>query len=121
LNFEDRLKTAHFTQTELHVGSSFGEKSKQGSSPQDSSVIFEAVGGNTLLTRNPTAREETLSNPMFWRVIEQSEYKPVITLLSKQQQEEISSELVLVKGFLHILLDRDQPFRIFYFTYLSTN
>ncbi|CAF3745648.1 unnamed protein product [Rotaria sp. Silwood1] len=87
---EDRFKTAYLTQTELRLGSSFGNKSKKESSKQDSSITFEAVGGNTLLARNPTAWEETLSNPIFWRVIEQSEYKSVITLLSKQQQEAIS-------------------------------
>ncbi|CAF3762825.1 unnamed protein product [Rotaria sp. Silwood1] len=62
---------------------------KETSAPSKGPTI-PAVGGNTLLARNPTAWEETLSNPIFWRVIEQNEYKSVITLLSKQQQEAIS-------------------------------
>ncbi|UJR19599.1 hypothetical protein I4U23_022733 [Adineta vaga] len=86
---ETRVKTALSKQNDLHRSSIAGKRSKRGSSEQNSSVTFEAVGGDTLLVRNPTAWEETLNNPMLWRVIDQRHCKSVLTLLSDKQQEAI--------------------------------
>jgi hypothetical protein len=99
-------RTAFSEQTEIHLGHSSAERSRQECSQQDSSITFQAVGGNTFLSRDPTAWRETLADPMFWRVIQQSDYKPVVTLLNKQQQEAINSKSFLVKILLHIFLNR---------------
>jgi hypothetical protein len=96
-DIEARFKIAYFKQAEGYAGGGSAERSKQEGSQHESAIAFQAVGGNTLLSRNPAAWEETVANPMLWRIIEQSEYQSVITLLSKEQQQKISRELFLVK------------------------
>ncbi|CAF1007049.1 unnamed protein product [Adineta steineri] len=57
---------------------------------QKSSITLQAVGGNTLMVRNPTVWEQTVADPMLWRIIQQVEYKPVTGLLNEQQRQAIS-------------------------------
>jgi hypothetical protein len=81
---EARFKAA------FHVGGGSENKLKEERAQQDSSITFQAVGGDTVLSRDPTLWAQTVTNPKFWRIIQQSDYQSVLTLLSKQQQKMIS-------------------------------
>jgi hypothetical protein len=74
--------------TAIKIGSSFGneKKLKEDFIEQDSLSMFEAVGGDTLLSRDPTIWAKSVMNYSLWRVIEYDDFESVISLLSAEQQ-----------------------------------
>ena len=91
-DIEASFKIALFLQPTVHASASRETKHKQESSKQSSSITFQAVGGDTLRCRNPLVWLETVADPTLRRVIKQDDYKPVLTLLGKSQQDAIRSE-----------------------------
>jgi hypothetical protein len=47
---------------------------------------FEAVGGHTLVSRDPTVWAKSVVDHSLWRVIEYDDFESVICLLTEEQQ-----------------------------------
>ena len=91
---ETHFKASILPGAKISVGGGDEKKSKDEMSEQDSQTTFQAVGGNTLLSRDPTIWAETVADSILWRVIEQADYQSVITLLSEHQQKAIETIVV---------------------------
>ncbi|CAF1422823.1 unnamed protein product [Adineta steineri] len=89
-NVEGRFRSDFFKQFEIHANSDSSNRSRQETNEQRSSITFQAVGGHTLLVHNPTAWEQTVTDPKLWRIIQQDDYKPVTDLLNGQQRRAIA-------------------------------
>jgi hypothetical protein len=87
---ETRFNVARWKQVNIHADGGSANRSRSEWSEQDSSITFQAVGGNTLLCHDPTRWAQTVADPSNWRIIDQSHYQSVLTLLSEKQQTMIS-------------------------------
>jgi hypothetical protein len=72
----------------IKIGSGFGNEKqcKEDLVEQDSLSMFEAVGGDTLLSRDPTVWAKSVVDYSLWRVIEYDDFESVISLLSAERQ-----------------------------------
>jgi hypothetical protein len=70
----------------IGTGVNIEKISKEDLSEQESLSMFEAVGGDTLVSRDPTAWSRSVADHALWRVIEYHDFESVICLLSQQRQ-----------------------------------
>ncbi len=77
--------------TAIKIGSGFGneKKLKEDLVEQDSLTMFEAVGGDTLLSQDPTLWAKSVVDYSLWRVIEYDDFESVICLLNQDRQNAI--------------------------------
>lgn len=83
------FSTAIFEPVKIHVTAGSEKQSQNKFSEQSSFLTLEAVGGDTLQSRDPTVWTNTVADPNQWRVIEQDNYQSVITLLDTERQQSI--------------------------------
>ncbi|EWG41362.1 hypothetical protein FVEG_03497 [Fusarium verticillioides 7600] len=86
--FKASLAASFSTATASGSASSVVEKgssseSKSASSNMNSSIAWEAQGGDTTLGNNPSLWCTTVDNSWFWRVVEQEAVAPIEYIISK--------------------------------------
>ncbi|UJR14387.1 hypothetical protein I4U23_001384 [Adineta vaga] len=76
----------------VRIGSGFHneKKSKEDFFEQETLSMFEAVGGDTLVSRDPTLWAKSVADPTLWRVIEYHEFESVVCLLTQQRQNALT-------------------------------
>ena len=93
---EARFRIAYSKQIPAHPTVDGERKSRNERSDHESSITFQAVGGDTLRCRNPTVWEETIVDPRLWRVIERTDYQPTLSLLSQEQQDTVAGKWCII-------------------------
>jgi hypothetical protein len=83
---ESRFSASLTAAIRIGTGFSNEKKLKEDLVEQDSLSMFEAVGGDTLVSRDPTLWAKSVADYSLWRVIEYDDFESVISLLSQQQQ-----------------------------------
>ncbi|UJR18960.1 hypothetical protein I4U23_022089 [Adineta vaga] len=80
-----------FPSPSVQVGSEHQKNSQTKTSDQTSDLLWETVGGDVLKfnSQNMTPWKDTLYDPLLWRVIEQDDYQPIITILDEQRKRKI--------------------------------
>ncbi|CAF3259815.1 unnamed protein product, partial [Rotaria sp. Silwood2] len=75
LKVEASFATSIFKPAPVHVGGEFANKLENKFFEQTSIQTYKAVGGDTLMVRDPTQWTSTVADPSLWRIIQQDEYQ----------------------------------------------
>jgi hypothetical protein len=89
LNTDVSFSASVIQSGKFHAEDRSAKESENKSSERTSRLTFEAVGGDTLLNRNPTLWINTVADPFLWRIIEQNNYQSIITLLDQERQQKL--------------------------------